>query len=412
MTTHAHIAHPHGTFIAFRNPAFRLYMLGQVISVAGNWMQTVAQGWLVYQLTGSELWLGIVAFASGTPMLLISPFAGVIADRYAKRRVMIMALIFEMVLIFSMAILAFLDMITAWQIAVLAIGIGTALAFSEPARQAFIKELIGKETLPSGIAINAMLRNTASIVGPALAGILLATVGAGWCFLLNSLSFLAAIITLYIVQVAYPSEKLKAQAPLKTLREGLSFVRHHAVIAPILTSATIMGVLGINSVLVLMPAFASIALHSPTWAFSLMSAGLGIGSLLGSSSSVRLSHIVGRGRLILILSVLMPLSILVFSQARSIPLAVGLTSILGFGFTSFFVNANITMQIEVPDEYRGRVVSLWALQRFGLSPIVALFIGLIAQITDVVTTLVILAFLTLIFGVWIGHRAKPIRHLK
>lgn len=261
MTTHAHFAHPHGTFIAFRNPAFRLYMLGQVISVAGNWMQTVAQGWLVYQLTGSELWLGIVAFASGTPMLLISPFAGVIADRYAKRRVMIMALIFEMVLIFSMAILAFLDMITAWQIAVLAIGIGTALAFSEPARQAFIKELIGKETLPSGIAINAMLRNTASIVGPALAGILLATVGPGWCFLLNSFSFLAAIITLYIVQVAYSSEKVKAQAPLKALREGLSFVRQHPVLAPVLTLTTIMGVLGINSVLVLMPAFASIALR-------------------------------------------------------------------------------------------------------------------------------------------------------
>lgn len=143
-----------------------------------------------------------------------------------------------------------------------------------------------------------------------------------------------------------------------------------------------------------------------------MSAALGIGSLLGSSSSVRLSHMVGRGRLILMLSVFMPLNILVFSQVRSIPLAVGLTSLLGFGFTSFFVNANIIMQIEVPDEYRGRVVSLWALQRFGLSPIVALFIGLIAQLTDVVTTLTILACLTLIFSVWIGHRAKHISQLK
>ena len=387
-------------------------MFGQVISVAGNWMQTVAQGWLVYQLTGSELWLGIVAFASGLPMLLISLFAGVIADRYAKRRVMMFGLTIEMLLIASMAALTFLGIITAEIVALLAVGIGSALAFSEPARQAFMKELVGHEVLHSGIAINAMLRNTASIMGPALAGILLITVGAAWCFLINSLSFLAAIITLYVVKVRYPATANQVEVPLQALRTGLTYIAKHTTLAPILALATVMGVFGINAVMVLLPAFTAVALNSPTVAFTLMSAALGLGSLLGSSLSVRLGNRWGRGRLALRLSLVMPIVILVLSQMRSIPVAVGLMGFLGFGFTMFFVNGNVMLQTEVTDEYRGRVVSLWALQRFGLSPILALFIGLFAHLTDVVTALASFALLTLTIGLWIGQRATSIRTIK
>lgn len=400
------------TFIALANPHFRLYMLGQVISVAGNWMQTVAQGWLVYQVTSSELWLGIVSFASGLPMLLISPMAGVMADRYDRRRVMMFGLTSEMLLIFLMALLTFFEIIEAWQIALLAVGIGIALAFSEPARQAFMKELVGNDALHSGIAINAMLRNSASIMGPALAGVLLVSVGAAWCFLLNSFSFLAAIATLHIVQIGFPAEQKIVQPAWQALREGLAYIAYHQTLAPILFLATTLGVFGINAVIVLMPAFAVVALDSPTVAFTMMSMALGIGSLLGSGLSVRFGNRLGRGKLAILLGLGMPIILLIYSQVTTIPAAVVAMGFIGFGFTMFFVNSNVMIQTEVPDEYRGRVVSIWALQRFGLSPIIALFIGILAQFTSVIIALSFLAGLTLCISCGIAYRAKSVRTIQ
>lgn len=367
------------TLSALRYPNFRLYTIGQLISMPGTWMQRIAQGWLIFELTDSELWLGLVAFASGLPTLLLSPFAGVLADRISRRSIWIVTQALEMLCALMLAFLTFQDTVQIWHIMAIAFIVGTTSAFGEPARLAFIRDLVGTKDLSSGIALSAIIANTSVVIGPSLAGILLLKIGAAWCFLLNGISFLAVIFVLFLIHTSETPHANEQDRPLQQLREGLNFSRHHKTIAPMLIIGAAINIFGTNMFLTLLPAFASIELHSPKVAYAALNAAFGFGGLMGSVINLWLGRRFGRGHIMTLMAVLMPSTIFIVSQITLLPLAVIITGLAGFCSTSFFVTTNVLIQMEVSDEFRGRVISLWALNRFGLAPIGALFIGMIAD---------------------------------
>src|SRR5260221_14137775 len=189
------------TFVAMRHRNYQLYFGGQLISNIGTWMQIIAQAWVVYQISHSELALGLVAFASAIPTLVISPWGGVIVDRVSRRNLLIMTQSGAMLLAFALAVLTFMNIVQEWHVIVLAALLGVVNAFDAPARQAIIPELVGKDDLPNAIALNSMMFNSARVIGPAIAGLMLAAIGAAWCFTLNGISFLAVIVGLWLMDL-------------------------------------------------------------------------------------------------------------------------------------------------------------------------------------------------------------------
>ncbi len=366
------------TLAALRYPNFRLYFVGQLISLSGSWMQTIAQGWLVFQLTREELWLGVVACAAGVPSLLLSPFAGVIVDRVPRRRLLLITQTAQMILAFILAVLTFTGTVQVAHIVVLAFLVGVTNAMDAPSRQTIIVDLVGHDDLTSGIALNSMMFNSSRIFGPAAAGVLLAQVGPGWCFFFNGVSFLAVIFMLLIMRVEAPARPTGNLDPLRRLREGLSFSRHHPAILPILLLAIVSSTITSN-VSTLFPAFADVVLKSPAEGYATISAAMGIGALVAAVSMTALGKYFGRGRVITTMVMVVPVVGLIISQTTTVPVAALFVALLGFCVILQFVTMNTLIQTEVPDEFRGRVMSLYTLTFFGLAPFGALLLGALAN---------------------------------
>jgi MFS family permease len=398
----------HGTLAALRHVDFRWYFSGQMVSMSGTWMQRIAQAWLVFQLTGDAGWLGAVAFVTGFPSLILSPVAGVLADRWSRANLMQVAYAIEMLLALLLSLLTALDVVQVWHVAVIATGFGMASAFSEPSRQAFMHDLVGADDLHSGIALNAMVVNFAQIVGPGLAGIILVAVGAAWCFFLNGLTFLAIIAVLWkIRRPATPHQVRQPASILEDTREGLRYALRHPVIGPLLLLAAIINGLGISMIFTLLPAFADIALRSPTVGYTMLSVSAAIGSLIGSVFNVMLAEWLGRERVIRLTVLVLPWMAIVFATAHILSVSIFIHGVLGLTYTLFFVTVNITLQTTAPSNLRGRVLSLWTLNRFGLAPILALVIGLLAQQTGVVETMIVSSVVAGLFVALIVFRKQP-----
>lgn len=364
-------------FTALSHPNFRLYFTGQLVSVSGTWMQVVAQGWLVFHLTQSELWLGVVACAAGVPSLLLSPFAGVIVDRLPRRKILIVTQTVQMLLAFILAVLAFTQTVQVWHIVALAFCLGAANMFDAPARQSFIVEMVGREDLPNGIALNSTMVSLARVVGPAAAGLALASWGAGWCFLINGVSFLAVIGSLLAIKVAQPNRAKGQLAPLRQLREGLAFARRHETITPLLLLAAV-GSLFVINIMTLLPAFADRALHSPIDGYAALSTAQGGGAVFAGVAFGFLTRRFGRGRVMGTMMLFTCLMMLLVSRVTTTVPAVILMGLAGFGLIFQFVCINTMIQTEVSDELRGRILSLYTLTLFGMAPFGALALGMIA----------------------------------
>jgi MFS family permease len=366
------------TFAALRHANFRLYFAGQLASTSGTWMQIIAQGFLVFNLTQSERWLGIVACAAGLPLVLLSPLTGVVVERIPRRRLLLFTQTAQMSLAFILFGLTQAEAAQVWHIVFLAFLLGVTNALDAPARQTFIVEMVGKDDLQSGIAVNSMLNSGSRLLGPAAAGVALRLVGPSWCFFLNGLSFLAVIASLFIMQVPYPITRISQAAPLQQLREGLRFARQSRLIPPLLlltASASLFGV----TIVQLLPAFASEILYSPKDGYAAVSVGQGIGSVLAGLTLGWLTHRLGRGRLVGVMIVFVAAAYLLFAVQLTIPLATLMTALSGFCLVTQVVSVNTMMQAVVPDEFRGRVLSLYSLAFFGFSPFGALALGLIAE---------------------------------
>jgi len=366
------------TFSSLRHRNYRLFFFGQLVSLIGTWMQNVAQAWLVYALTGSPLKLGIVSFCAGVPVLAFSLWAGVFADRVPKRRLILATQTAMMALAFVLAADVFAGTVQWWHIAILAFLLGTANAFDAPTRQAFVVEMVGRKELTNAIALNSAMFNAARIIGPALAGVTLAAVGAQWCFVLNGVSFLAVIAGLLMMDVKPYVGAASTDSPLTQMREGLGYIRRQPVVRPLIMLVAVSNLFALGY-MALLPAFAQDVLHVGTVGFGLMSTAVGVGALAGALAIASLGDYQGKGLMLTAGNLLFPAMVIAVSLSRSFHLTLALLVLAGLGFMTQNATANTLVQMTVPNELRGRVMSVYMMVFQGFFPIGALIAGTVAE---------------------------------
>lgn len=390
------------TFSAFKYRNYRLYFTGQLVSLIGTWMTSTAQGWLVYQLTGSKALLGIVAAAGTAPMLVFSTWGGWAADRFPKRSVLICTQTGMMILSFIMAGLVFTNLIQPWEIIVLGLFGGVAMAFDMPARQAFVVEIASREDLMNAISLNSAMFNGARIVGPAVAGFLMAQVGIALCFFIDGVSFLAVLAGLFLMRL--PPHVLRAGAggALQQSLEGFRYVWNHTRVLTIFSLFAVVGIFG-WSYSVLMPAFARDILHLGEQGYGMLLGASGVGALIGALVTATFGTAISPRKLAFGGVWLFSVMLLIFSFNRNLPISLLCLVGAGFGMMLFFSTSNTTVQTIVPDEMRGRVMGIWALIFGGMIPFGSLEAGAVAHYVGTAATLAVgavvcalAAFVTLI----------------
>ncbi len=362
------------TLSALKSPNFRLYFIGQLVSVSGTWMQNVAEGYLVFKLTHSELWLGLVACAAGLPLILLAPVAGAIVDRVPRRRLMMFTQTAQMLLAFISAYLTFTEQIQVVHIMVLAFCLGITNALDAPARQTFVVEMVGREDLQSGIALNSILNSASRVLGPTAAGLALVQFGPAVCFLINGLSFLAVLISLFFMSVPYAIKYVAGTSAMQQIREGFQFARQHEVVAPLLLLTAAVGLFTVP-IIRLFPAYADLVLHSPTDGYALISAAQGVGSIIGGALVGWISHRLGRGRVVFVSVILGAISTVVFAFQSNMAVSAFMCTLTGVFLILEVVDLNTLLQAVVPDNYRGRVLSLYTLTFLGLAPFSSVALG-------------------------------------
>ena len=398
------------TFAALQHRNFQLYFGGQLISVAGTWMQIIAQGWLVYELSHSDLTLGIVGFASAIPSLLVSPWGGVVVDRVPKRRLLVITQASAMMLAFILAFLAFTGVAQVWHVVVLAAGLGLVNAFDGPARQAFVVEMVGREDLPNAIALNSMMFNGARVIGPAIGGLLLATVGADWCFLINGVTFLAVIAGLLAMRIGPHNVRRAPGSPWKQLTSGLRYAYANKELLALLSLALIFSLFGI-SYATLLPAFADEVLHAGAAGFGAINSASGIGAVTGALIIATWGDRGQRGRWLAWANLAFPIILLAFAYTASLPISLVLAFGLGVGFMLQFTIINTLLQTHVADDMRGRVLSLDTLTFFGFAPFVNLAIGTLAETWGLSLTIGLSAVIALVLSVSVLLLVPRVRKL-
>jgi MFS family permease len=365
-------------FRALRHRNFRLFFCGQVISLIGTWMQSIAQAWLVYRLTRSSLLLGLVGFSGQIPVLLFAPLGGLLADRYSRRRTVIATQTASMLLAFILAALTLLEHIQVWEVMLLAALLGVVNAFDIPARQAFIIEMVVPEDLINAIALNSAMFNGARIMGPAVAGITVAAIGEGWCFFANGVSYIAVIVGL-LLMVVTPRERSRRMASgLESVLEGFRFVMHTGPIRALLLLLGLVSLTGMPYA-VLMPIFADKILHSDARGLGLLMGSTGVGALAATLVLAAQREVHGLGRWIIYASTRFGASLILFSFSRSLPLSVALLLPAGFSMLIQMASSNTLVQTMVPDALRGRVMSVYSMMFMGMAPFGALLAGAIAH---------------------------------
>ncbi len=366
------------TFSALKHRNYRLWFVGQLTSLVGTWMQNIAQPWLVYQMTGSPLYLGIVSFAPAIPALTLTLWAGVIVDRLPKRNLLVMTQTVLMLSAFTLAADYFLGWIQPWHVVILALVNGTVQALDAPTRQAIVVDMVGREDLMNGIALNSAMFNSARILGPSIAGIVLAWVGAGWCFVLNGISFIAVIAGLLMMQFPTFVPKPRTGSPTAQLREGLSYIRHHETIRSLIMLVAVANLFAMGYS-ALLPAFAQDVLHAGELGLGMMMTAVGTGALTGALLLASLGESQRKGMLLTVGNLFFPIMILCFAFSQWLPLSLVFLVGAGFGFMTQNATANTLVQAIVPDELRGRVMSVYMLVFQGFFPIGSLIAGSIAQ---------------------------------
>jgi MFS family permease len=373
---------------ALRHRNFQLFFGGQLISLVGTWMQSVAQAWLVYRLTGSSLLLGAVGFSSQIPVFLVGPIGGTITDRHNRHRLIIATQTASMILAFILAALTLTRLVQVWHIFVLAALLGVVNAFDIPARQAFLVEMVGKDDLMNAIALNSSMFNGARIIGPAVAGVMVAAVGEGWCFFANAISYLAVIASLLMMHVRPPERPARTASTLENIIEGFQYVRETGPIKALLMLVGLVSLVGMPYA-VLMPIFADQILHGGARGLGLLMGATGIGALLGALMLAAKRGLRGLGKWVAVSSMGFGASLILFSFSRWF--WVSFAALLPVGFTMMVQMAacNTLIQSMVPDQLRGRVMAVYSMMFMGMAPLGAFFAGALAEHLGAPTTVAI-----------------------
>ncbi len=398
------------TFSALKYPNYRLWFAGQLVSLVGTWMQTTAQGYLVYELTHSPAYLGYVGFAAGAPVWLFTLYGGVIADRVSRRNLMMITQTVMMVLALILASLTFLGVIQPWEIIVLAFGLGTANAFDVPSRQAITSELVNLEDLTNAIALNSSMFNMATVVGPAVSGLTYVALGPAWCFFINSLSFIAVIIALALMKLPPMPIRQRTTSAMTDIKEGIRYVMATPMLRTLITIPAMTSVFGM-SYMTLIPAWSVNVLHGDATTNGLLLSARGLGALSAALMIASLGRFSFKGKLLTIGSFSFPILLLVFSEMRWLPLSLLALVGVGWGFMLIMNMANALVQTLVSDELRGRVMSIYMLGFFGLMPVGALMAGGVAELIGEPNTIFVSSLVSLLFAVYLWINVPKLRAL-
>ena len=393
---------------ALRNRNFRVFVMGQLVSLIGTWMQSVAQSWLVYRLTGSAVLLGTVGFASQIPIFLLSPLGGVVADRHERRRVLLLTQSSMMVLATALAVLTLLGHIQVWHVLVLASLLGIANGFDIPARQAFVIELVPRQDLPNAIAINSSMFNGARVVGPAIAGIVVSAVGEGWCFFGNAVSYIAVLAGLLSLTLPGREPVHRRPSPFEDILEGFRFV---AGTSPIRALLLLLGMVSMTGMpyAVLMPVMAQDVLHSGASGLGLLMGAAGTGALVGALALAWHNSLRGLGRWVGFGAVSFGTCLILFSISRTFWLSVALLLPVGFSMLLQMSSTNTLIQSMVPDRLRGRVMSVYAMTFMGMAPVGALLAGAAAEVLGAPTTIAVGGGVSIVGGLLFLWRLPGLR---
>jgi MFS family permease len=363
---------------AMRHRNFQLFFSGQMISLVGTWMDSIAEAWLVYRLTGSSLLLGTVAFAGQIPVFLLAPIGGMVADRWNRQRIVIATQATSMVLAGILAMLTLTHRVTVWEVVVLAALMGAVNAFDIPARQAFLVDMVGREDLMNAIALNSSMFNGARVIGPSIAGILVATIGEGWCFAANSISYIAVIAGLMMMRVNRAPVEERRVSPYEHIVEGFSFVWNTG---PIRALLLLLGLVSLVAMpySVLMPIFAKRILHGDARTLGVLMAATGVGALGGALTLATRTGVRGLGRWVAMACASFGVALILFSFSRWYILSVILLVPVGFSMMVQMASSNTLIQAMVPDRLRGRAMAVYSMMFMGMAPMGALLAGGLAD---------------------------------
>ena len=372
-----------------------------LVSLVGTWIQGTAQSWLVFQLTNSAFLLGFVGFLNSIPIFILALFGGVLADRLDKRRILIATQTAFMFLAFLLAVLTHLRVVTPSQIMVIALLNGVVMAFDAPSRQAMVVELVGKTHLPNAIALNSVAFNSSRIIGPALAGILIAAIGMSGCFYLNGISFLAVILALVVISLNNRQKQEPRASILKDLREGLVFVRNNRLIMALITMVGVVSLFGVPY-MILMPIFANNVLQVGVKGLGLLMSCSGAGALIGALVLARLGDFTYKGKFLLFSAVIFSVSLILFSLSKIFVVSLLILAFTGASGVASIALVNTLLQTKVPDAFRGRVMSVFMLLFAGMTPFGNLIAGSLAETIGVAATVMVSGIICTVFFIGIA----------
>jgi MFS family permease len=370
---------------ALQHRNYRLFFAGQLISLVGTWMQMVAQSWLVYRLTGSSFLLGSVGFASQIPVFLFAFIGGNVADRYNRHRVVIATQTAAMMLAFVLAALTLTDVVKVWHIFVLSALLGVVNAFDMPARQAFTVELVGKEDLMNAIALNSSIFNGARVLGPSVAGILIAGIGDGWCFFANGASYIAVIVGLMLMKMKPRAEQAKKPSSISNILEGFRYAKRTRPVRALLILLAVVSIVGMPYSM-LMPIFADKILHGGARGLGILMGATGLGALAGSLALAAKNGMKGLGKITGYACAGFAVSLILFSISRSFWFSALFLIPVGFFFMVTLASTNTLIQVMVPDELRGRVMAVHVMMFMGMAPFGSFLAGAVAERLDAPVT--------------------------
>jgi predicted MFS family arabinose efflux permease len=364
------------SFRALRHRNYQLFIGGQIVSLSGTWMQTVAQSWLVYRLTHSEVLLGTAWFCSQICVFALGPLGGLAADRFSRHKLVVTTQTLMMLQAFAMAALTLSGRVQVWHVLALSVVLGAINAFDIPGRQSLLIQMTSKEDLLSAIALNSAVFNSARGVGPAIAGFLVAALGEGVCFLVNGISFLAVIGGLLLMKLP-PFERRAPDSPWSHLKEGLRYVWHqHAVRRLLLVLAAAS--LATAPFLVLAPFFADQIFHRGSKGLGFLMAAMGVGAVVGTVGLARRTHVTGLIQVVAYCALILGFANLGFALSPWFNLTLCITPLIGYGLMRQLTAANTTIQTMIPDEFRGRTMALYSMTVVGLAPFGSLAAGALA----------------------------------
>jgi len=397
------------TFRALKHRNYRLFFFGQIISLSGTWMQSVAQSWLVYSLTGSVALLGLIGFAGQFPIFLLTAFGGAIADRYNRRNILIATQAAAMMTATVLAFLALSGLIEVWHLFALATISGIFNAFDIPARQSFVADMVGREDLLNAVALNSSVFNGARIIGPAIAGILVAAVGEGWCFFVNAVSYIAVLGGLLAMHFAPKIIRRTEGSAIEKIKEGFVFVARTKPIRSLMLLLGLVSLMGMPYA-VLMPIFADEILHGGVRGLGILMGASGSGALVAALTLAAKKNLKGLGRWVAVSSGVFGVFLILFSLSETFWLSAALLVPIGFSMMLQMASSNTLVQAMVPDELRGRVMAVYSMMFMGMAPIGALLSGSAANYLGAPLTVAVGGAACIVGSILFGSQLDSFRY--